>query len=232
MLGQMSRGIVLVTVTCRCKQNRDGILPWPWQNLQPCIISLGISVHTWWTMVFAAGQMFPPECCVPSWMRLSGCCAMKTFDRGVRTVLGAVNIPSGHYSSCRLISIIVGTVLHSTALFFECLYTWLYLGSALQKFSLPVVCSGGGCLPKKGLLGLLKGKSHAWVWGEGEVPASTVNKSCAWLTSHTSPSHAWTLQFPSHTSRLEAQLCLCLVPEGWKELQSLDVATWSITGGC
>lgn len=88
-----------------------------------------------------------------------------------------------------------------------------------------------GCLPKKGLPGLVKGKSHDSVWGEGKVPASTFSKSCAWLTSRISPSHAWTLQFPWHTSQLEAQLCLCPVLEGWREQQGLHGATWSITGG-
>lgn len=128
------------------KQNRDGILPWPWQNLQSCMISLGISVPS----LVDYGDCcltFPPECCIPKWVRLSRCCAMKTRDRGVRAMLGAMNIPHGCYSSCRRISIIVGTVLHSTALFFACLYTWWCLscvwGSALQKFSLPVACSGG-----------------------------------------------------------------------------------------
>lgn len=88
----------------------------------------------------------PPENCIPNWVRLSSCSDMNTWDRGVRTVLRAMNIPSGHYSSCRLICIIVRAVLHTTALFFPCLCTWWCLsyvwGSALQKFSLPVACSG------------------------------------------------------------------------------------------
>lgn len=132
------------------KENRDGILPRPWQNLVPCMISLGISVHTLVDYGVCCPTV-PPECCMSN--RPTGCCAMKTWNRGVRTVLGAMNVPSGCYSSCRLISIIVGTVLHSTALLFECLYTWWCLscvwGSVLEKFSLLVPAVG---VPtKKGL---------------------------------------------------------------------------------
>lgn len=196
------------------------------------MISLGISVHAL-VEYSVCCLTVRPECCMPKWMRLSGCCPMKTWDGGVTTVLGAINIPSGHDSSCRLISVIVGPLLHS------CTFPWVFIYLMMPKPCLrlsPVeiltLCSlQWGCLPIKGIPGLLKVKSHTWIWGEREVPASTVKKYCAWLTSHICPSHTWTLQLPSHTAWLQAQLCLCPLPEGWRELQGLHVATGSITGG-
>lgn len=127
------------------KQNRDGILPWPWQNLQRCMVSLGISFYALVDYGVCCLTV-PPECCISEWVSLSGCCAMKTWDGGVRTVLGAMDISSGHYSYCRLISIMLDSAAQHCTIF-ECLCTWWCLshvrGSALQKFSLPVACSGG-----------------------------------------------------------------------------------------
>lgn len=120
-------------------------------------------------------------------MRLSSCYAMNTWDRGVRTVLRAMNIPSGHYSSRRLISIIVRTVLHSTALFFPCLYTWWCLscvwGSAPQKFSLPVACSGDA-YQKRAYQDFGRGNPCLSEGGGGFQPPLLINLVSGWSAIH------------------------------------------------